>query len=629
MRFTRFTLVVVLWIHTAAFCLSQVQISPLFTDHALIQQDRPITIWGSGPSDEIVTVSFQKESKSTKVNSKGEWSIKFKAPESGGPYILRMNDRVYQDIYVGDVWLAGGQSNMEWKMASSEGFKEEKASNIPRIHYFKTPRVLHNKPQWDITSGEWIVVDSSNLASVSGVAYFFSKEISSEIDVPIGIIDHSWGGTTIEGWMSPKGFTDFPEIAEAAECFTSIEIDFEQERNLVKQWYKDMDAADMGIEGQWSKKSDFSDWMGAQLPGQWEDNGFSDLDGVVYYARQFQFPTTSSSTCQLNLGQIDDSDETYVNGTKVGSMQNAYDKNRLYRFSSSLLEENNTIVVRIRDNGGGGGFSSSPELMYLECGEEKVNLAGAWKMKIGTEKYPPRPMNLGLNSFPSIRYQSMMLPLFKLSMKGMIWYQGETNTYSNPEQYGGLFRAMILDYRRQWNQEFPFLFVQLANFEKVTGPESSSWAILRDEQASVLDLPLTAMATAIDIGEADDIHPRNKKDVGKRLANVALSIAYNKPRPYKNPSISSYEMRDSTLTVNFDNYGLRLRSKTKGINALYTETIDGTFTSVNGILRNNQLVVNIPEGSTALYYAWSNNPGRLSLFGSYGLPVLPFRILLE
>ena len=625
----RFTMVVVLWIQAAVTCLSQVQISPLFTDHALIQQDKPLQVWGNGPADEIVTVSFQSESKSTKVNSKGEWSIKFKAPESGGPFILTMNDRVFQDIYVGDVWLAGGQSNMEWKMASSEGFEEEKVSNIPRIHYFKTPHALHNKPQWDITSGEWIVVDSSNLANISGVAFFFSKEISSEIDMPIGIVDHSWGGTNIQGWMSPKGFTDFPEIAEEAEYFTSIDIDFEKERNLLNQWYKDMDAADIGIEGQWSKKSDFSDWMGAQLPGQWEDNGFTDLDGVVYYARQFQYPTTSSSTCQLNLGQIDDSDETYINGTMVGSMENAYDKNRLYKFSSSLLGDNNTIVVRVRDNGGGGGFSSSPELMYLECGEEQVNLAGGWKMKIGTEKYPPRPMNLGPNSFPSIRYQAMMHPLFKLSMKGMIWYQGETNTYSNPEQYGGLFRSMILDYRRQWNQKFPFLFVQLANFEKVTGPESSSWAILRDEQASVLDLPLTAMATAIDIGESDDIHPRNKKDVGKRLANAALSIAYNKPRPYKNASMSSYELKDSTLTITFDNFGLRLRSKTKGISALYVETPDGTFTSVSGILRNNQLVVNIPEGSTALYYAWSNNPGTLSLFGSYGLPVLPFRIFLE
>ncbi len=625
----RFTMVVVLWFHAAVTCLSQVQISPLFTDHALIQQDKPLQVWGNGPVDEIVTVSFQNESKSTKVNSKGKWSIKFKAPESGGPFILTMNDRVFQDIYVGDVWLAGGQSNMEWKMASSEGFAEEKVSNIPRIHYFKTPHALHNKPQWDITSGEWIVVDSSNLADISGVAFFFSKEISSEIDMPIGIVDHSWGGTNIEGWMSPKGFTDFPEIAEEAEYFTSIDIDFEKERNLLNQWYKHMDAADIGIEGQWSKKSDFSDWMGAQLPGQWEDNGFSDLDGVVYYARQFQFPTTSSSTCQLNLGQIDDSDETYINGTMVGSMENAYDKNRLYKFSSSLLGDNNTIVVRVRDNGGGGGFSSSPELMYLECGEEQVNLAGEWKMKIGTERYPPRPMNLGPNSFPSIRYQAMMHPLFKLSMKGMIWYQGETNTYSNPEQYGGLFRSMILDYRGQWNQKFPFLFVQLANFEKVTGPESSSWAILRDEQASVLDLPLTAMATAIDIGESDDIHPRNKKDVSKRLANAALSIAYNKPGPYKNASMSSYELKDSTLTITFDNFGLRLRSKTKRINALYVETPDGTFTSVSGILRNNQLVVNIPEGSTALYYAWSNNPGPLSLFGSYGLPVLPFRIFLE
>ncbi len=629
MRFTSFTLVVVLWIHTAAICLSQVEISPLFTDHALLQQDRPLQVWGSGPTDEIVTVSFQKESKSTKVNSKGQWTIKFKEPDAGGPYILRVNDRVYRDIYVGDVWLAGGQSNMEWKMSSTDGFEEEKQASIPRIHYFKTPHALHNKPQWDIADGEWIVVDSSNLSDVSGVAYFFAKDIVKETGTPLGIVDHSWGGTTIEGWMSPKKFLEFPDIEEEAEYFTSLNIDFELEKNKLKEWVENMDAADEGLKKSWSSKTDFSDWSTIEVPGKWESKGYTNLDGIAYFAKNFDRPKSGAETCELFLGKIDDSDETYINGVKVGGMDHAYSKERVYKVPASLLKDKNTIVVKVRDYGWAGGFRSAAENIYLQCGQQRVDLAGDWKMKIGTPDYPIRPQDFGANSFPSIRYQAMMVPLFKLSLKGMIWYQGEMNAYINPNQYGDLFRSMIEDYRNQWKQEFPFLFVQLANYKKISGPEQSDWAIVRDGQASVLDLPLTAMATAIDLGEADDIHPRNKKDVGHRLASGALSLAYKKPRPYLNPTLASMSTVDTTVLLSFENFGLKLRSKTAELQGFYVDGPDGSFRQVFGVLENNQVILNVPEDAETLYYGWSDNPGKLSLFGSYGLPVLPFRMNIQ
>lgn len=616
----------------AHFCAiaQRASISPIFSDNMVIQRDQALVVWGSGSPNDIVTIGFQNDSKSTKIDESGQWKIKLAPPTIGGPYELTFNDIKIKNIFVGDVWMAGGQSNMEWPMKSTDGFQEELIKDDFRnIRFFKLPRTMDNRLNWDVSGGEWQAVDAENLGAISGIAYFFAKKLEQETGVTIGIVDHSWGGSDIEGWMPIELFENDKDWKEIVSSFKSKIINPEQDAKARADWYENMDSNDIGATQKWQLQSSFNDWDNFNVPGKWESNGYPNKDGIFYFTKAIELPEKANQ-CVLSLGPIDDSDITYWNGIKIGEMENAYDVDRKYNIPNELLKTTNNLVVRVRDNGGGGGICGVPEQIYMLCNQDTFDLAGSWKIKIGTPTYPPRPENLTLNNLPSNRYNAMVNPLFKYGITGMIWYQGESNT-GRSDAYSTHFRNMILDYRKKWNQEFPFLFVQLANYNQEQDPSDSGWAEIRAAQASVLDLPKTALATAIDLGNPDDIHPRNKKDVGLRLANAALAIQYGKEVEYKNPTLESFVVEKDIVMIKFKDYGENFKEVAYGIvQGFHIKTADGLFSKVRAQKSNNFVIVYLEgNAATELYYAWADNPGTLNLFSNHGLPVLPFKINLK
>ena len=610
---------------------SSIVITPLIGDHMVIQRDQQVKVWGEGSPGDRVQVSFQGESKMAKVPESGKWKIILKKPEQGGPFKMTINEVTFSDILVGDVWMAGGQSNMEWPLASCDGAQEElKSKNFPAIRFFRTPKVLNNHQTDILTDGTWETLNNEKMLDMSGVAYFFAKKLSKETGVPIGIVDHSWGGTDIEGWMPYESFEDYPEWKKKGEDFQNKTLDAEEDERALEAWKAKMDLADLGNQEQWNKKmNNWSGWADTYVPGRWEDNGHPGLDGIVWYSREFRLSDIPVGESTLNLGAIDDKDVTYINGVKLGATS-SYNIERKYKVPSSVLKEVNVLTVRVTDFGWGGGFHSKAEKLFIETATQKVELAGTWKMKVGTENYPDQPLGTPVNNMPAVRYNGMMIPLFELPMTGMIWYQGESNC-GRPQTYSDHFRNMINVYRENWGHEFPFLFVQLANYGKKADPKDSFWARLREAQESVLDMPKTGMATAIDIGEADDIHPRNKKDVGERLANAALSIEYNKDIPYKNPTVGLVTVGPEEIVLEFENIGLGLKAKQpKTIPAFHVQKKNGSYKRVKAELKGNKIYINIKDLEIqALFYAWADNPGELELFNHDGLPVVPFKVLVK
>lgn len=602
--------------------------SAIFGDNMMLQRGEQFKIWGKGNPGDRVQISFQGLTKMMKVPESGNWSLLLKKPNVGGPYKLTINKKTFKDIYVGDIWMAGGQSNMEWPMKTTNGFEEELAlESLPHIHFFRTPKVMHNTEIDSLSGGKWKRVKKDNLSEISAVSYFFAKKIYSETNVPIGIVDHSWGGSDIEGWLPFESFENDPDWSKIVKDFQNRKIDPVAEAKALEDWYEGLETKDLGNQENWEKKTDNWDgWKEAVVPGYWENNGLKDVDGVVWLTHQFTLQQESAESCILSLGQIDDSDHTYINGELVGSMK-SYSEERNYTIDPSLLKKENVLTVRITDYGWGGGFSSKPEELFIQCNDEKISLIGEWKFKQGTKNYPKMPVGISLNNLPANRYNAMMVPLFQFPMTGMIWYQGETNC-SRPETYSAHFHEMIRVYREKWGHDFPFLFVQLANYMEEKEPGASLWAELRSAQESVLDMPKTAMATAIDIGEADDIHPRNKKDVGERLANGALSIEYGKDIRYKNPHISSVSISPKEIVLEFAEIADGLvAKKPKTLPAFHVILEDGTTKRVKARLFENKVYVKVVNMKiTQLYYAWADNPGKLDLYNTVGLPVLPFKV---
>jgi sialate O-acetylesterase len=383
---------------------------------------------------------------------------------------------------------------------------------------------------------------------------------------------------------------------------------------------------------------DYSKWNTIYLPQVWELSGDTSLfnkDGVIWFQKEIIIrdkPDIENAT--LYLGAIDDSDKTWVNGVLIGEMYNRYNKNRSYSIDKNILiKGKNTIVVRVEDYTGEGGFTSNPTDFSLSVGSNKINLSGNWKYKIGMFPKEPLPKNIfGPNIYPSLLYNGMIHPIINFPIKGVIWYQGESNTY-NAIEYLDLFKRWIKDWRNVWNnQSMPFLWVQLANFGNAQEvPKNSNWAELREAQELALDLTNTAMITAIDIGEGKNIHPKNKQEVSKRLSNAALNLIYDyKKIKYKGPKYIKYEKNNKFITITFDNLdsALKVTDKYGYVKGFTIAGEDKIFHWANAhIIGDNQVNVwsDKVANPVAVRYSWSDNPEDSNLLDENNYPVFPFR----
>lgn len=622
--------------------LSQVRLPELISDGMVLQRDAQIKIWGWAAEGEKISVHFIDSTYNTAADDKGNWNIILPKLKAGGPYeinVIASNSITIRDIMVGDVWVCSGQSNMELNMKRVSPLYGAEIANSenPYIRYFEVPdKYNFSSPQKDLPSGEWNKANPQNVLSFSAVSYFFGKELYDRYQVPVGLINSALGGSPAESWMSEEGLKEFPEYYNEAQRFkdsTLIKQIQNEDRTRINNWYSQLRKNDQGYKDPkkpwYSAEYNSSDWSIMKIPGYWADESLGFVNGVVWFRKEINIPPSMvGKPARLNLGRIVDADSAFVNGVFVGTTSYQYPPRR-YDIPLTILKEGkNVIVVRIINSWGKGGFvEDKPYELVVD--NHTIDLKGDWKYKLGAQMEPLRGETF-IRWKPMGLYNAMIAPLLDYKIKGVIWYQGESNA-GRPVEYRKLFPALIKDWRKNWKQgDFPFIFVQLPNFmEAKPNPSESNWALLREAQLKTLSLPNTAMVVTIDIGEWNDIHPLNKKDVGKRLALAAQKVAYGDGDVvYSGPLYKAMTVEGNKIILTFTSIGSGLM--TKGGEQLKSFTICGTdkkFVWANAEIKNNEVIVwsdNV-ENPVAVRYAWADNPDGANLYNKEGLPASPFR----
>ncbi len=634
-------------------------LNPLFTSHMVLQRNRPIKIYGKSKPGQLIKITLAGNSTKSVSTLTGAWSAELPALKAGGPYRLTVQGKktiTLTDILIGDIWVCSGQSNMEWPVKrSNNALNETKVANYPKLRLFTAIRNTSSKPLEQLTqSSGWQQCVPEKIPNFSAVAYFFGRKLQQKLNIPIGLIHSSWGGTPAEAWTSIEMLQTLPTLQKRIDSIAKIS---QKQQQLVAEYKRIIALRQVGIkkieqvEADLEKGRKMADpqlddakWQIMKLPTIWEKAGLPGYDGVVWFRKSVDIPANwAGKPLTLKLGAIDEIDITYFNGVKVGGMGSL--KNRVsdywrtprnYSVPGHLVKPGkNVITSMVIDVLGAGGLwgGKEPEmsLQLAESASEKIDLSGAWHyFAEPTMNIPTQPRNpIRLHGKPGFLFNAMINPLVKFPITGVIWYQGENNA-SRAYQYKRLFPALIQDWRIRWQQgEFPFYFVQLANYHaRKPLPGSSTWAELREAQLLTLRLPNTGMAVIIDIGEAKSIHPKNKQDVGSRLAVNALASHYKQPIEPCGPIFATMVKKGEHMILSFDHLGSGLivkgsHGKLKGFTIAGK---DKKFFNADAELENNKVIVwsNQVKNPVAVRYGWADNP-ECNLYNKEQLPASPFR----
>jgi len=630
-----------------------VKLAGVFSDHMVLQRNIRLPIWGWADPGEKVVVSLAGRTARATAGADGKWMAKLPPLPAGGPYELTVAGRpklVLRDVMIGEVWVCSGQSNMEWRVAASKNAAEESAAaDYPNLRFFSVPLKAENAPQGDVRSA-WERCSPESVSRFSAVGYFFGREIHRRTGLPVGLINASWGGTYAEAWTSRKALMSEPlfrrvveeyeyELAHPTEALKELRA--KQEEWAAK--YEIKDVNNVGEAEGWHEPGlAADDWKEMDLPRNWQSVGHRH-SGVFWFRREVTLPDDwAGRDLALGLGALDKSDVTYFNGVRVGSLTmeqtpDAWCTSRAYTVPGRLVRPGrNVLAVRVFSNIYEGGFIGTPQQMRLarEDGKgEPVPLAGPWRYKIEANfglvpPPPPKPRGPGNPNSPHILFDSMIHPLLPYAIRGAIWYQGESNA-GQARQYRKLFPLMIRSWRQAWKQgNFPFLFVQLANYtRRPDQPVESTWAELREAQTMTLSLPNTGMAVTIDIGDADNIHPANKQDVGIRLALPALAKVYGfKGLVHSGPVFRSMRKRRGRIRLEFDHVAGGLVARGGALKGFAVAGKDRKFVWAEAKIVGDRVEVwsdDVPQPA-AVRYAWSDNP-PCTLYNASELPASPFR----
>lgn len=617
--------------------IAQVRLPKIFGDNMVLQRNKSINVWGWASPKEKVTVKFHNQTKSATAGKDGKWTLALDQEAAGGPYELNVSAKSGKvnitNVLVGEVWICSGQSNMEWPVRLTDNQEAAIAgATNPNIRHIKIPNKVSALPKDDIESGAWVVSSPATVADFTAVGYFFAEKISKELNVPVGLINTSWGGTHSETWTSREGFEGSNEFKDMIAKMPNLDLD-----KISKEKEQAMSARLNGVQehypvsaqevSTWSTPGlDDSKWPTMNVPGLWESQSWPDLDGIVWLRHSFDLTKDDAGKeGTLWVAMVDDIDETYINGVKVGSSME-WNKLREYKVGAGILKEGkNVIAVRATDGGGGGGIHGEAKQLHLLVGSHDVPLAGAWKYHI--EKVGGAS-SVGPNDYPTLLYNAMISPLIPFTIEGALWYQGEANA-GRAYQYRTAFPLMITDWRKHWAQgDFPFYFVQLASWNADNGnsEKGSTWAELREAQTSTLSLPNTGMVVTTDIGNREDIHPRNKVDVGQRLAAVALAKTYGKTGVVgRGPTFGKL----SGNYVEFENTGggLVVKDKYGYVRGFEVAGADGKFHPAQAFVEGNKVLLKSDKVKDikVVHYGWMDDAGECNLFNKEGFPAEPFR----
>ncbi len=620
----------------------QVSLPKFINDGMVLQRDADVKIWGWSAASEQITLNFNDSVYEAIADNSGEWEVKLSNMKAGGPYTMTIkgsNTIVINDILIGDVWVCSGQSNMELSMKRASPLYETEIANSenPYIRYFEVPKKYYfNAPKKDIIGGKWLSAGPDNILKFSAVSYFFAHELYKKNKIPVGLINTSLGGSPAEAWISEEALKAFPEHYNEAQRFKDTSLIrkiITGDRIRFDTWYSMLGESDAGYkdpDNPWhSPDLNATDWSLMKVPGYWSDEEIGNVNGVVWFRKNILVPKSmTGKPAKLILGRIVDADSVFINGIYVGSTSYQYPPRR-YDIPDDLLQEGeNTIVIRVISNIGKGGFVMDKPYM-LVAGEQKIDLTGNWQYKLGAKMEPLQSQTF-IRWKPAGLYNAMIAPLTNYSIKGVIWYQGESNA-GRPEEYLTLFPALINDWREKWHQgNFPFIYVQLPNFmESCEQPSESNWALTREAQLKALKIPNTGMAVAIDIGEWNDVHPLNKKDVGYRLALAAQKVAYNDNKVvFSGPVFHSMEKKENKIILTFTNTGSGLEVKGGGeLKCFAIAGTDRNFIWASVRIEDDKVIVwnDKIQDPVAVRYAWADNPEGANLYNKEGLPASPFR----
>jgi len=620
---------------------AQIRLPKLIGNGMVLQRNTALKIWGWASPNEKLKIEFNQKRYETTANAQGEWSVTLPQMKAGGPYAMTLkasNEITLRDILIGDVWLASGQSNMELPMYRVKPRYESEVANSTNanIRFFTVPqRYDFNTPQSDLLSGEWKAANPENILNFSAVAYFFAKETTAKYHVPVGIVNASLGGSPAQAWISEDALKAFPEYHAEAQRFKDQSLINQiesQEQAKIRDWYSLLRQKDEGykdsVTNWFDPNLNTTDWATMKVPGYWANTPLGPVNGVVWFRKEIELTAAQAAQpAKLNLGRIVDADSVFINGAFVGTTSYQYPP-RCYNVPANVLKAGrNIIVVRVISNSGQGGFVLDKPYQ-LTFGNEKIDLKGDWQYKLGATMEPTPGMTF-IRWKPVGLYNAMIAPLLNYRIKGAIWYQGEANTVK-PVEYKELLATMIRDWRAHWGEgDFPFLLVQLANFmEPKSEPAESNWAQLRESQRQTLSVPNTGMAVTIDLGEWNDIHPLNKKEVGLRLALAAQKVAYgDKKIVSSGPLYQSMKVEGRKIILTFSNTGSGLVAKGGGeLRYFAIAGADNKFVWAKARIENNKVIVwneNLLNPVT-VRYAWADNPEGANLYNKEGLPASPF-----
>ncbi|MBI2511553.1 MAG: hypothetical protein HYV96_06205 [Opitutae bacterium] len=611
----------------------------LFSDHAVLQQGMPLPVWGTASDGERVVVEFAGQRAETTAAS-GKWRVTLPPLAAGGPHTLTItgqNRVVISDVLIGEVWICSGQSNMEMRLGPASGLQPVAnwqpavaAADLPQMRFFTVPRTLSLTPV-ETTDAKWEVCSPETAPHSSAVAFFFGRALAQARGVPIGLVHTSWGGSAAEAWMSRASLERQSDFAADLELQKEFLRDPAAGRARADQqldeWYR---AKDPGTTAGWEKLHDATaDWRETKVPSPWEAAGLPNFDGIAWLRREFELPADwAGRAAELHLGAIDDDDTTWVNGQRVGATQ-GWDKLRVYPIPAGVLKAGrNVIAVRVLDTGAGGGIWGKGVPPHLARTDgASVNLSGAWRVRsteVMAKLWPvPRALTESVST-PSALYNGMIVPLLPYAMRGVIWYQGETNA-DRSKQYQTLFPALIADWRRLWGEgDFPFLFVQIAPWTGMN-PEIREAQLLTMKRT-----PNTAMAVTLDVGDAKDIHPPQKQPVGERLALAARALAYGEQIEFSGPVFESASFSNGRAVLRFSHVDRGLVAPGGQLEGFTIAGADGVFRAATAKIVGQTVEVNaddVREPKT-VRYAWGEAPTG-NLFNRAGLPASPFRTDVE
>lgn len=621
------------------------RVAEIFADHMVLQRNQAINVWGKAPKASVIKVTLSlsnnnKVSAKTSTDNNGHWQLNLPPQIAGGPYQLVIEDlsdvneesTVINDVLIGDIWLASGQSNMEWKLAwQVDNWQEEVAnSDLPNIRFFEITNNFSITPKANIDSSGWRVANPAVTSDFSAVAWHFAKRLHREKNIPVAIIDSTWGGTPAEAWTSLTALQAVEGYQAIASDLLNNPLPWQQkikDNALLEKKKYALIASQNGYADGKVLAADYDDstWQKVQLPTK-ESKPLSD---IAWLRKTIKLDTIPQKAV-LNFGELRQLAKIFING-ELAYEKGWQDSPDNINIPKQLLKQgDNTLVIRLINDWDNKVYIGKTDQFSLNYDNHTIDLSGNWRYSNDIEAKLPKITRFSW--VPGALFNAMIKPITPMPIKGVIWYQGESNV-GQWSLYAELFQALIKDWRQQWHQtDLPFMFVQLSSFlPRQDKPVESDWAKLRAAQTDALALKNTGMAVTLDIGNAKDIHPRNKQDVGERLWLAAKHIAYGDKVVYSGPTMKTVKPIKIAGRTGFlisfvhDEGGINTKSA-KNIKGFALADSLGNYVNAKAIFQKNAVFVYSEklEAPKFVRYGWADNSDA-NLYNGSGLPAVPFQ----